>query len=97
MQYIILTEFSLFLAPDVEWIAYEDSCLEVTSFFAVSELSNVEKCKLKCQIRDRCAMVEYVSHNKKCRMSEDRKFKPVPFCKSRTDLFVKGKRQPFLQ
>jgi hypothetical protein len=78
------------LVPDVEWIPYEDSCLEVTSFFAVSELPNVEECKLKCQIRDRCVMVQFASHSKKCRMSEDRKFKPVASCKSRTDVFVKG-------
>ncbi|CAB4016960.1 partial [Paramuricea clavata] len=76
--------------PVVEWISYKDRCLEVTSTFAVIEIPNVEQCKLKCQITVHCAMVEYQPNNNKCKMAKHRKFKPVPSCNSRTDLFVKA-------
>lgn len=79
------------LVPEVLWMSYEDGCFEASSHFARLKVESKEHCQLKCQINNNCAMVEYISEKKLCKLFRHHHYKPISHCGIRSDLFLKGK------
>ncbi|XP_046850791.1 protein kinase C-binding protein NELL2-like isoform X2 [Xenia sp. Carnegie-2017] len=76
--------------PEVLWMSYEDGCFEASSHFARLKVESKEHCQLKCQINNSCAMVEYISEKKMCKLFRHHHYKPISHCGIRSDLFLKA-------
>lgn len=81
---------NVFLVPEVVWIPYLNGCFENKTYFAHLKVESKEQCQFKCQIKDKCAVAEYISEKKLCKLATHYHYKSISDCGRRSVLFIKG-------
>ncbi|XP_046851041.1 protein kinase C-binding protein NELL2-like [Xenia sp. Carnegie-2017] len=76
--------------PEVVWIPYLNGCFKNKTYFAHLKVESKEQCQFKCQIKDKCAVAEYISEKKLCKLATHYHYKSIYDCGRRSVLFIKA-------